>query len=207
MSVCGLSRAVRIGEPEVSTPRCCYSASEPDDEFLNIEPLLDRLERLEARVESMEFRPRAAEPVAGNAVLFSETSEYGALLADLDRRVEENTRELALLRKSINEAEQRLGESVESVERRVAQTREEMPVFVERQLAARISDLESRLNREIEQAQQRTLETFERAIDEKITSRIGSMEKALADQAGSIAGVERQNGGDRQQSAKAGDCD
>ena len=62
-------------------------------------------------------------------------------------------------------------------------------MFVERQLAARISDLESRLEREIEQAQQRTLETFERAIDEKIASRIGSMEKALADGAGSIAAL------------------
>ncbi len=172
-------------EPEVSTPAAA-PASEPDDEFLNIEPLLDRLERLEARVESIEFRPRASEPAAGKAILFSETSEYASLLADLDRRVEENTREVALLRRNISEAEQRLGESVQSVERRVAQVREEMPVFVERQLAARISDLESRLNREIAQAQQRTLATFERAIDEKITSRIGSMEKALADQAGSI---------------------
>src|SRR5580700_10529010 len=104
-------------EPEVSTV-FTTPASEPDDEFLNIEPLLDRLERLEARVESIELRPRAAEPVAGNAVLFSETSDYAAVLADLDRRVEENTRDLALLRKSITEAEQRLSESVESVERR-----------------------------------------------------------------------------------------
>jgi uncharacterized coiled-coil protein SlyX len=171
--------------PEATTA-AANPASEPDDEFLNIEPLLDRLERLEARVESIEFRPRAAEPVAGKAMLFSETSEYAALLADLDRRVEENTRDLGLLRKSITDAEQRLGESVQSVERRVAQAREEMPAFVERHVAARISDLESRLNREIEQAQQRTLATFERAIDEKITSRIGSMEKALAEQAGSI---------------------
>jgi uncharacterized coiled-coil protein SlyX len=174
-----------IREPEVRTP-VTTSASEPDDEFLNIEPLLDRLERLEARVESMELRPRTAKPAAGEAVLFSETSDYAALLADLDRRVEENTRDLALLRESISDAEQRLTESVASVARQVAQTREEMPTFVERQLAGRISDLENRLNSEIEQAQQRTIATFERAIDEKIASRIGSMEKALADQAGSI---------------------
>jgi hypothetical protein len=176
--------ASRVADFPPSTP-----ASEPDDEFLNIEPLLDRLERLEARVESMELRPRAAEPVAGNTVLFSETNDYAVLLADLDRRVEENTRDLALLRKSITEAEHRLSESVQSVERKVTQTREEMPAFVERHVAARISDLQSRLEREIEQAQQRTLETFERAIDEKIASRIGSMEKALADQAGSIAAL------------------
>jgi hypothetical protein len=175
-------------EPEVSA-HAAAPASEPDDEFLNIEPLLERLERLEARVESIELRPRAAEPVAGNTVLFSGTNDYAVLLADLDRRVEENTRDLALLRKSITEAEQRLSESVQSVERKVAQTREEMAAFVERHVAERISDLQSRLEREIEPAQQRTLETFERAIDEKIASRIGSMEKALADQAGSIAAL------------------
>jgi hypothetical protein len=175
-------------QPEVSTAAAA-PASEPDDEFLNIEPLLDRLERLEVRVESMELRPRVAEPVAGNTVLFSETSDYTVLLADLDRRVEENTRDLALLRKSITDAEHRLSVSVESVERRVAQTREEMPAFVERHVAARIGYLENRLNREIEQAQARTVATFERAIDEKISSRIGSMEKALADQAGSIAAL------------------
>lgn len=175
-------------ETGVGTP-ATPAASEPDDEFLNIEPLLDRLERLEARVESIEWRPRVVEPAAGNPVLFSETSDYAALLADLDRRVEENTRDLALLRTSITEAEQRLKESAESVERTVAQTREEMPAFVERHVSARISDLEKRLNQEIEKAQQRTIATFEKAIDEKIASRIGSMEKALAEQAGSIAAL------------------
>jgi len=170
------------------------SATEPDDEFLNIEPLLDRLERLEARVESMEMRPSVAqsaphsdiESSGGDAVPFSGTSEYAALLADLDRRVEENTRELALLRESVTAAERRLSESVAAVERKVAETREELPAFVEQHLAARIGDLQERLNLEIEQAHQRALETFERAVDEKIASRIGSMEKALAEQAGSI---------------------
>jgi uncharacterized coiled-coil protein SlyX len=176
-------------EPGAGTPTTTTPAGEPDDEFLNIEPLLERLESLEARVETMEFRPGSAKPTASEAVLFSETSDYAALLADLDRRVEVHTRELAVLHKSIGEAERRLSVSVESVERTVAQTREEMPAFVERQLAARIGDLEKRLNGEIEQAQQRTIATFERVIDEKIASRISSMEKALADQAGSIASL------------------
>jgi hypothetical protein len=180
-------RVARHNDRKPEAP--AVSVDDPDDEFLNIEPLLDRLERLEARVETIEFRPRAAEPAAVKSVHFSETGDFAALLADLDRRVEENTRELTLLRKNITDAERRLGESVDSVERKVAQTREEMPAFVERQISARIGDLENRLNREIEQAQQRTLATFERAIDEKISSRIGSMEKALADQAGSISAL------------------
>ena len=157
---------------------------------MDIEPLLDRLERLEARVESIELHPAEVPPQvskpAGNMAPFAETSDYAVLLGDLDRRVEENTRELTLLRISITEAEQRLKESVASVERKVEQTREEMPAFVERHVAARIDDLQRRFTLDIEQAHQRTLETFERAIDQKISSRIGSMEKALAEQAGSI---------------------
>lgn len=149
------------------------SALEHDDEFLDIEPLLDRLERLEARVESI-----GTTPVGGG--------NYAALLEGLERRVEENTRQLALLRQSITEAEHRLSQSAEAMEKRVAQTREDMPAFVQNHVAVRIADLENRLNLEIEQAQRRTVETFERAIDEKISSRIGSMEKALAEQAGSI---------------------
>jgi hypothetical protein len=169
-------------------------AAEPDDEFLNIEPLLDRLERLEGRIESIELRPGTSEPApdshldipSGNHVTFVGTSEHAALLADLDRRVVENTRELALLRQSVTEAEQRLNESVASLERKVVQAREEMPAFVEQHVEERINDLQSRLNLEIEQTNQRTLESFERAIDEKIAARMGSIEKALTEQAGSI---------------------
>jgi uncharacterized coiled-coil protein SlyX len=161
------------GPAHLSDSPAADSALEHDDEFLDIEPLLDRLERLEARVESIGITPAGG----GN---------YAALLEGLERRVEENTRQLALLGQSITEAEHRLSQSVEAVEKRVAQTREEMPAFVQNHVAVRIADLQNRLNLEIEQTQRRTIETFERAIDEKISSRIGSMEKALAEQAGSI---------------------
>jgi uncharacterized coiled-coil protein SlyX len=117
--------------------------------------------------------------------------DYAVSVADLDRRVEENTRELALLRESITGAEQRMNEAVASVERKVEQTREEMPAFVEQHVAARIDDLQTRFTLEIEQAHQRTLETFERAIDQKIASRIGSIEKALGEQAGSIEALSK----------------
>jgi uncharacterized coiled-coil protein SlyX len=162
------------------------TADDRDDEFLNIEPLLDRLEELETRVESFEQRPRASETLTSPS---ANTSHYATALADLDRRAEENAHELTLLRKSFTEAEQRLNESVASVGRRIEQTRAELPAIAERHIASRIDDVERRFAAEIEQMYQRSLETFERAIDEKIASRIGSIEKAIAEQAESIEGL------------------
>lgn len=176
-------RRVRLSPPPpVEMPR--YSERFPvddiDDEFLNIEPLLDRIERLEARVDAME--PRGSASNRSRTAAF----DYTAALADLEARIEQNTRDLELLREQIITAEQRMSESVASVERSIAQTRSEIPVFVEEHVSARIEDLENRFAVELEQTQQRTLEVFERAIDEKISSRIGSIERALAEQGQSI---------------------
>lgn len=155
------------------------SPGDSDADFLNIEPLLDRLERVEARIDLMErpsSRP-APDPLP---------DRYAAAIADLERRAEENTRELTLLRERVTDAERCIADSVTAVQRKVEQTREEIPAFVEQNVGARVEDLRTRFAAEIEQAHQRTLETFESAIDEKISSRISSIERALAEQAGSI---------------------
>jgi len=177
------SRTARLRpEPVPPTPHTPPAANpflsdEPDDEFLNIEPLLDRLEERVDLIGQPVYSQSAASPVS---------EDYAAALADLDWRVEENTRELALLREQIVAAERRMTESVASVQRSIEETRAEIPVVVELHVSARIDDMRNRFAAEIEQSQQRTLEMFERAIDEKISSRIGSIERALADQAGSI---------------------
>lgn len=157
----------------------------PDDEFLNIEPLLDRLERVEARIELIEHRALPVSPVA-SVVHDAAPNQYFAAIAELERRVLENTHELTLLRERVTDAERRLTDSVVSVQKSVERTRQEIPAFVEQQVAARVDDLRNRFSAEIALAQKRTLETFERTIDEKISSRIGAIERALTDQAGSI---------------------
>jgi uncharacterized coiled-coil protein SlyX len=174
-----VSSPPRAGAPPHLPP--VESAEETGDDFLNIEPLLDRLERLEVRVEALG-QP-AAEPREDSRF---ETDDYATALAELEQRVEENTRDLALLRENMDAAERRLNESVAAVQRNIEQTRREIPAAVERHVSVRIDDLQKRFAAEIEQSQQRTLEMFERAIDDKISSRIGSMERVLAEQAGSI---------------------
>jgi uncharacterized coiled-coil protein SlyX len=167
-------------EPDFHSPASSLFVAGPEDDLLDIEPLLDRLERVEARMETIEHRP------APSPALPSNFPECTALLADLDRRVEENTRELVLLRDHVTEAERRVQESVASLERSAVETREEIPALVERSVAARLDDLRGRFGVEMEHTHERTLATFERTIDEKISSRIGAIEKALAEQAASI---------------------
>jgi hypothetical protein len=158
-------------------------SDDQDVEILDIDPLLDRLERLEARVESIGTAPLhpVVAPVASEI-----PRDLTSAIADLERRVTENTRELALLRVHIEDAERRAAESVASMERSVAKTRAELPAMVEQHVAARVEDLRNRFTAEIEQSERRTMEIFEHAIDEKISSRISSIERALGEQAGSI---------------------
>src|SRR6185312_14335045 len=110
----------------------------PRDEVLDIEPLLERVERLEDLVEGIKRSPASV------------PADFAAAVANLER------------------------------------TRAEIPEIVERSVAARTEDLRSRFSAEIEQSRERMLEVFERAIDDRISSRIGAIERTLAEQAGSI---------------------
>lgn len=144
------------------------------DEVLDIEPLLERVERLEDLVDGMKRSPAPA------------PADFAAAVANLERRIDEQTRDLELLRQQVEKAERRAMESVAAVQRDVEQTRAEIPEIVERTVAARTEDLRSRFSVEIEQSRERMLQVFERAIDERISSRIGAIERTLAEQAGSI---------------------
>jgi len=167
-------RAVRY-RPAVALP----PAPEPlaltsRDEILDIEPLLDRVERLEDLVDGMKRSPTAV------------PADFAAAVANLERRIDEQTRDLELLREQVEKAERRAMESVAAVQRDVEQTRAGIPEIVERTVAARTEDLRSRFSAEIDQSRERMLEVFERAIDDRISSRIGAIERTLAEQAGSI---------------------
>lgn len=167
-------RAVRYRPAIPLPPPPAPPALTSRDEVLDIEPLLERVERLEDVVEGIRHDPPAVPP------------GYAVALADLERRIDEQTRDLEVLREQVTKAERRAMESVAAVQRDVEQTRAEIPEIVERTVSARTEDLQSRFSAEIEQSRERMLQVFERAIDDRISARIGAIEKTLADQAGSI---------------------
>jgi uncharacterized coiled-coil protein SlyX len=163
-------RAALALPPAPSAPLALTSR----DEVLDIEPLLERVERLEDAVDGMKRSP------------VSVPADFAAAVAKLERRIDEHTRDLALLREQVEKAERRAAESAAAIQRDVEETRAEIPGIVERTVAARTEDLQSRLSAEIEQSRERMLQVFERAIDDRISSRIGAIERTLAEQAGSI---------------------
>jgi chromosome segregation ATPase len=170
----GLAMGISSGRSRVqSRPSPQYTpvpSEVVDDDVLDIEPLLDRIERLEARLES---------GIASQSSLDRYASQYALALADLERRIDENSREVALLREEISAAERRMTESAAAV-------RAEIPAIVEQQVSVRIEALENRFTEEIAESQRQSLAIFERSIDEKISSRIGAIEKTLAGQSESI---------------------
>lgn len=133
----------------------------PADDLLRIEPLLDRLERIEIRLESGETHgSRAGEPEP--------------VSPDLIRRVEEQGAEIEVLRVKIGEAERRAVAAVEAVETRFRQVRQEIPSLVESNVAARLGEVESRT---------------ETQVETKVSERIGSLERTLAEQSVSIGAL------------------
>jgi len=130
------------------------SMSDTLDITLAIDPLLDRLDRIEARMSAVEARP---------------VSDAGSVsLAALDQLVQRQNHDIEALRTQ--------------VERRFAEVASEVPAILESLLGPRVEDLRARLHAEMRESLQATLSTFEQTLDNKVSVRTSALEKALVDQ-------------------------
>ena len=146
--------AVLMGDRR--TPR--RAPARPD--VLDLEPILDRIDRFEARLDAVE----SANP--------------SEIVADLDRRVRETETEIHRLRTGAGE-----------VERRFHQFTDEIPALVESSVNARVTQLHATLESEMELRHQRSLATIEEKIDKAVEARISEIEKTLAVQSTSISAL------------------
>ena len=179
----GTGLAMGVSSGRQNSPRSfSHPRTSEGDDVLYIEPLLDRLEDVESLLENIRQHQNSQQTKV--------PEHYASRMADLDRRVEQYGRDVALLREEAAAAERRSADTVAFLERKVREAREEIPVVVERSLTARLEEVRARFDAEMARSQQRTLEMFERAIDEKITSRIGAIEKRLDEQATSIEALQ-----------------
>lgn len=153
VGLCATAAARRVPqrEPESSAA----------DDFLRIEPLLDRLERIETRLETAETNPGAA-------------PEAHPLAAELNHRIEEQDSELHSLRARLDETERRAAAAIEAVENRLRHMRQELPSLVESHVARQITELEARIELQVEL---------------KVAERIGALERTLADQSAAIGAL------------------
>jgi uncharacterized coiled-coil protein SlyX len=134
------------------------SMSDTSDNSLPIQPLLYRLDRIEARMSAVEARP------------VSDAGSDG--LAQLDQFVQRQRQDLETLRAQM--------------ERRFAEVAGEVPAILASLLGPRVDDLRARLLVEMRESVEATLTSFERDIDNKISLRTSALEKALIDQSSTI---------------------
>jgi hypothetical protein len=111
------------------------SLSGSSEDILAIEPVLDRLDRIEARVSAVEARP---------------IPNFETLQAQMDQRF--------------------------------AEAAKEVPAILESLLGPRVEDVRARLHAEMRESVQATLTSFEQTLDDKVSARIATLEKALIDQ-------------------------
>jgi hypothetical protein len=111
------------------------TVSDSSDNIPAIEPQLDRLDRIEARVTVVESRP---------------TANIEALRIRMDRRF--------------------------------AEVAKEVPAILESLLGPYVEDLRVRLHAELRESMEASLTAFEQTIDNKVSLRISTLEKALIDQ-------------------------
>lgn len=162
----GRAGAVRRRRPgEDHAPR---NAS---DEFL----ALERIGRIESRLTAVESRrPAAADSDA---------------VARLNLRIEQQAKDIEALRLQMNEYRQWIANDIAGIEKRLADVTRGMPAVLESIIVPRVDDLRLRLRAETQQSLNSTLTTFERTIDDRISDRIATIEKAMLDQSALVTAL------------------
>lgn len=130
------------------------------------EPLFERLDRIESRIIAVETRP-AADADA---------------IAELDRRIERQAKEIEALQVQVNEHREQISGDVAAIEKRFADVTRAIPTVLESIIVPRVDDLRAHLRSEMQQSVNASLTKFERAIDDKVSERIDTLEKALLNQ-------------------------
>lgn len=136
----------------------------------NLEPLIERLDRIEARVIQAEWRP--APELSGK--LSADVAAVRASLASIDERLAAHSRELELLciraavDEKLSEAEIRL------IERRLKDVAATLPADVEAIVVPRVEGLRRHLRAEMNESVASALQALEQSVDSRVSSRINS---------------------------------
>jgi hypothetical protein len=138
-----------------------------DDELLQLAPLLDRLDRIEARLLAAETRSPSA-------------------TTELAKVVGRQAEEIEALHTHLAEMRQKVSGIATSVERRFREIAKEIPAMLESLIAPQLSAIRTRIQADTEKSVEEMFEAFEAAVDKKISVRMASVEKALIDQSGII---------------------
>ena len=152
-----------------------YSAKKTAPErFPASGPVLERLDRIESRIAAVDARP---------AVSHSDS------IADLDLRVDRQSRDIESLRLRVEEHRQEVSGGLGVIEKRLDEVATGVPALVESIISPRSDDFQLRLRSETQQSVRTALTTFERTLEDKVSDRIAVIEKAMIDQSAVVASL------------------
>jgi inorganic triphosphatase YgiF len=143
------------------SPRRKPESSGGTDPYL-IEPLLDRIEQLEAQ----------SAKVGANG---AETSQAQAL----QQTIAAQEAQLQTLRVKVYETESRAATAVEEFETRLQQLRQDLPSLVEAKVAAQMRELSSKIEAQVEVQVAKRIGALERAMADQLTSIGGLRDRAV----------------------------
>jgi uncharacterized coiled-coil protein SlyX len=109
----------------------------------------------------------------------------------IEMRLQKQAMEIATLRAEVDASGRRASAEVVDLERRIANTRAELPAAIEATIAPRVAELRTRLQSEMREAAADGLARIDLATDEKVASRIAALETTLADQSTAIGALNR----------------
>ena len=126
----------------------------------SLEPLLERLDRIETRISAVEAQPAN----------------------ELDERIRRQAEEIESLQLQLSDHRQKVAGEMAAIEKRFADVTKAIPAALESIMVPRIEDLRAHIRSETQQSISSSLTKFERTINDKVSERIDTLEKTLLDQ-------------------------
>jgi uncharacterized coiled-coil protein SlyX len=171
----GLGLAVGLGSGKRRREENSMGSHLPDDAAQfhengsSLEPVLERLSDIESRLSAVETRPSAT--------------------TELDLQIQRQAQDIETLQLQVSEHRQKVAGEVATIEKRFADITRGIPAVLESIIVPRVDDLRVHLRSELQQSVNVTLTKFERAIDDKISDRISTLEKTMLDQSSIVTAL------------------
>jgi len=162
----GLGLAVGLGSGKRRRELNSTDRHLPDDG-----PVLKRLDRIESRLSAVETEPPAN--------------------TELDVRIKRQAEDIGLLQLQVSEHRQKVAAEAAAIDKRFADIAEGIPGVLESIVVPRVDELRLNLRYELDQSLNVTLTKFERAIDDRVSDRISTLEKAMLDQSVVVTALSR----------------
>ena len=156
--------------------------------ILDLNPLIDRLDGIENRIQKFESR-YADTPVFSFGDMNPDGSQLSDSLGQMDARLSLHSRHLDDLRQEIQIVETRSTAQVAAFGRKLGEVEARLPSDIEAHVAERLAALEQKLQADFRQTHTRTVDMFVQTIESKVVQRITALEQNLAEHSNTIVSL------------------